>query len=119
MDTEALFTPLPPAAGAAPRPMVTIDFNGAPLAVPAGITLAAGLLAAGVRRFRSSPVGGDARAPYCMMGVCFECLLEIDGVPSQQACLVQPHEGMRVRTMDALPGLSLPQVQGVAGGVHD
>ncbi|RMX03509.1 (2Fe-2S)-binding protein [Corticibacter populi] len=126
MVTEALFTPLPPVAGTPPRAMVSIDFNGVPLALPAGITLAAGLLAAGVRRFRSAPVGGDARAPYCMMGVCFECLLEIDGVPSQQACLVQPREGMRVRTMDALPGLAFPvpasqpdAESAVCGGRHD
>lgn len=85
--------------------MVMIDFNGVPLALPADATLAAGLLAVGVRRFRSSPVGGEPRSPYCMMGVCFECLLEVDGVPSQQSCLVQVRGGMRVRTME--------------GGLHD
>jgi hypothetical protein len=101
MPTENLFTLLP-SKGEPPR-MVTIEFNGAPLALLADVPLAAGLLAAGVRRFRASPVGGGARAPYCMTGVCFECLLEIDGVPSQQACQVQTREGMRVRAMNNIP----------------
>ena len=72
--------------------------------MPADTSLAAGLLAAGITRFRNASVSGAPRAPYCMMGVCFECLVEIDDVPSQQACLVRPREGMRIRTLDALPG---------------
>jgi predicted molibdopterin-dependent oxidoreductase YjgC len=31
-----------------------------------------------------------------MMGVCFDCLMEIDGVANQQACLVTVAEGMRI-----------------------
>ena len=31
-----------------------------------------------------------------MMGVCFECLMVIDGVPSRQACMVTVREGMRI-----------------------
>lgn len=107
MTTKTLFTRLSPVGGR-PRPMVTIDFDGAPLALPADATLAAGLLAAGVRRFRVAPVGGGARAPYCMMGVCFECLLEVDGMPGQQSCLVQVRDGMRVRTTDTAPGVAAP-----------
>lgn len=76
---------------------VTITFDGEPLTVPAGISVAAALLAGGVRNFRSSVVGGGPRAPYCMMGVCFECLVEIDGVPARQSCLVPVCEGMVIR----------------------
>lgn len=76
---------------------VTIEFNGAPLRVPAGCSVAAALLASGVTRFRNSPVSGEPRAPYCMMGVCFECLVEIDGVPARQSCLVPVRDGMAVR----------------------
>jgi hypothetical protein len=45
---------------------------------------------------RTTPVTGAPRAPYCMMGVCFECLLEIDGEPNQQGCLVTVRAGMRI-----------------------
>ncbi|HTH58555.1 MAG TPA: (2Fe-2S)-binding protein [Paraburkholderia sp.] len=93
------------AAAAAPR--VTIHFDGAPLSVPAGLTVAAALLASGARATRTTPVGAAPRAPYCMMGVCFECLVEIDGVASQQGCLTRVRDGMQVcsqhgvRTLDA------------------
>jgi class 3 adenylate cyclase len=45
---------------------------------------------------RTTPVSGSARAPYCMMGVCFDCLMEIDGTPNRQACLTPVAEGMRI-----------------------
>lgn len=83
--------------------MVEVVFNGEPLPVPAGVSVAAALLAAGIQRFRKSPVSGAGRAPYCMMGACFECLLEIDGLPDRQACLLPVKAGMRIRTQDTLP----------------
>ena len=43
-----------------------------------------------------------------MMGVCFECLMEIDGQPSRQSCLVTVREGMRVHTQDGARTLPLP-----------
>jgi D-hydroxyproline dehydrogenase subunit gamma len=43
-------------------------------------------------------VSGARRAPYCMMGVCFECLVTIDGVGNRQACLIPARAGMRVET---------------------
>lgn len=99
MPTDSLFQPL---AGSAPTATVQIHFDGRPLQVPAGRSVAAALLLAGVQHFRRSAVSGEPRAPYCMMGVCFECLVEIDGVPSRQACLVPVREGMQVRAQDGL-----------------
>jgi len=96
MTTEPLFT----VPGASESASVTIIFEGAPLRVPAGITVAAALLVGGVREFRSSIVGGVPRAPYCMMGVCFECLVEIDGVPARQSCLIPVRDGMVVARQD-------------------
>lgn len=103
LPAEPLFHPLR-RVGANPVAMVAINLNGRPLDVPPGSSVAAALLAAGVRRFRRSPVSGDGRAPYCMMGVCFECLLEIDGVPNRQSCLIPLVSGMRIRTQDDLAG---------------
>ncbi|WP_321812848.1 MULTISPECIES: (2Fe-2S)-binding protein [unclassified Burkholderia] len=102
MATDSLFEPMA-GAGAPTAETVAVTFNGEPMRVPAGASVAAALLAGGVRRFRSSPVSGDGRAPYCMMGVCFECLLEIDGVANRQSCLVSIENGMRIRTQDSLP----------------
>ena len=75
---------------------VEVVINGVPFRAPAGCTAAAALLLAGVISNRTTPVTGSPRAPYCMMGVCFECLVEIDGMPNQQACLVPVAQGMRI-----------------------
>ena len=45
---------------------------------------------------RTTPVSQSPRAPYCMMGVCFECLVEIDGQGSVQSCLTPVAAGMRI-----------------------
>jgi predicted molibdopterin-dependent oxidoreductase YjgC len=76
---------------------VTISFDGEPIAARAGDSVAAALLAAGVAHFRDTPVSGAARGPWCMMGACFDCLVQIDGEPARQACMVTVAEGMRVR----------------------
>jgi len=62
-----------------------------------GDSVAAALLAAGASRLRESPVDASPRAPYCMMGVCFECLVEIDGKQNQQSCLTRARPGMVVK----------------------
>lgn len=59
-------------------------------------TVAAALLGAGVRSSRTHAVTDEPRAAFCMMGTCFECLVEIDGIPNRQACQVRLMEGMRV-----------------------
>ena len=74
-----------------------LTFEGEPIAARPGDTVAAALLAAGVGVFRETPVSGAPRAPYCMMGVCFDCLVEIDRVPNRQACLTVVADGMDVR----------------------
>jgi len=74
-------------------PRVAVRFDGAHLDLPRGANLAAALLAAGVRVFRHTPVSGAPRAPYCMMGACFDCLVEVDGVV-RQACMMEVAEGL-------------------------
>jgi predicted molibdopterin-dependent oxidoreductase YjgC len=87
----------------APDRVLRFTFDGRPLAGRPGDSLAAALLANGVVRFRESPVSGAPRGPFCLMGVCFECLVEIDGVANWQACMVPLAEGMAVRTQQGGP----------------
>jgi sarcosine oxidase subunit alpha len=75
---------------------VTITIDGAPVRVRADDTVAAALLVASDAPCRTTPVGGTPRAPYCMMGACFDCLVVIDGVGNRQACLTPVREGMVV-----------------------
>ena len=65
----------------------------------AGDTVAAAMLAAGHSSGRDTPVSGSPRGPFCMMGACFECLVEIDGQANRQACMTPVSEGMKVRRM--------------------
>lgn len=83
------------------RPSVSVWFDGREFFLPEGANLAAALLAAGVRSFRQSPVSGAPRAPYCMMGACFDCLVEIEGV-TRQACMLEVSKGLRL-SMPNLP----------------
>jgi len=75
---------------------VTVFVEGKAVSVRQGDTAAAAAMLAGLGHTRTSPVDGSPRAPYCMIGACFECLLVIDGVASRQACLVEVREGMRI-----------------------
>ena len=76
---------------------VKVLIEGREVQIPAGETVAAAVLASGLGHTRTSQISGAPRAPLCMMGVCFECLMEIDGVPNRQACQVRVVNGMRIR----------------------
>lgn len=75
---------------------VSFTFDGRQMQAQRGDMLASALLAAGVDHVRQSVVSAAPRAPYCLMGVCFECLVTVDGVQNRQACLVEVEEGMTV-----------------------
>ena len=78
---------------------LTVYIDGAPVEAEANEYVAAVILRQAQVWSRTTPVSGAKRAPYCMMGVCFECLVEIDGEPNQQSCLVTVRDGMRVATL--------------------
>ncbi len=77
---------------------VHILFEGREIEVPAGISVAAAVLGhAHAGHTCTHAVDGSKRAPWCLMGVCFECLMEINGQRDVQSCLVNVEEGMVVR----------------------
>jgi predicted molibdopterin-dependent oxidoreductase YjgC len=77
---------------------VEVTIDGRSTRARVGDTVAAALISAGVLASRAADVSGAPRAPYCMMGVCFECLVTVDGVGNRQGCLVPVQSGMRVDT---------------------
>lgn len=79
---------------------VSVDFEGEIINVGAGETVAAAILAAGAEHSRTSPVTGAPRLPYCMMGACYDCLVEINGIPNRQACMVRVENGMKIRRQE-------------------
>ncbi len=82
---------------------VPVTIDGEPFSARAGDSVAAALLASGRAACRTTPVSGAPRGPFCMMGVCFDCLVVIDGRPNQQGCLVRVVPGMRIETQHGAP----------------
>lgn len=78
------------------RVMLRIDGNS--VEARAGDSVAAAMLAAGIVRTRVTARLGEARGPYCGIGACFDCLVTIDGVGNQRACMVEVAEGMAIDT---------------------
>jgi 2Fe-2S iron-sulfur cluster protein len=76
-------------------PTLTVLVDGIETTAWEGETVASVLLRA-PGAWRMTPVTGAPRAPYCQMGVCFECLAVVDGVGSTQGCLVPVRQGMRI-----------------------
>lgn len=86
---------------------VRLTIAGQPVTALRGESVATAALAAGLQATRNAPVSGEPRAPYCLMGVCFECLMTIDGLPNRQACLVPVQEGMTVEPQLLRPSLGV------------
>ena len=86
---------------------VTLTIEGKEIAAFQGDTVAAAMLAAGFVSTRTTPVSEQRRAPYCMMGICFDCLVEINSIPNQRACQVLVQEGMRVNIQEKEGSLEL------------
>lgn len=78
--------------------MCRLEVNGAAMTAMGGQSLAAALVDHGMWAIRRNQINGDARGPYCGMGVCFECEVEVDGRKHTRACMTDVADGMVVRT---------------------
>ncbi len=76
---------------------IHLTVNGVPITVPAGTMVSTAIALAGVARFRRS-VKGEARAPLCGMGICFECRVSINSRKHCRSCQVPCEDGMEVAT---------------------
>ena len=78
-------------------PQVTIYVNGQAVAAHEGESVHAALIAAGIRTLRKSH-HGSGRGVLCGMGVCYECLATIDGVPNVRSCMTEVRADMDIKT---------------------
>jgi predicted molibdopterin-dependent oxidoreductase YjgC len=76
---------------------ITVRVDDQPVEAFEGETVAAVLLAEGIRTFRHTP-RGEARGIFCGMGICYECLVTVDGAPNVRACVTPVSEGMVIET---------------------
>lgn len=96
INDHSLLGPLPDA------PIETFTFDGREIEGRRGEPIAAALLAAGVRVFRTMPRFGDARGGYCLVGRCTDCQVVVNGVPGVRACVTPLSAGLEVRTQHGL-----------------
>lgn len=90
-----------------PEAPVTISVDGEPLDGVAGQTIAGLLLGAGRRSWRTTSVDAAPRGVFCGIGVCFDCLVEVNGLRDVRACLRRAHDGdVVVLQHDPLPEVS-------------
>ena len=82
-------------------PRVEMLFEGRPVEAYLGETVAAVLLAQGEIATRTT-VNGEPRGIFCGMGVCWDCLVVVDGVPNTRACMTWVRDGMTVSRQDGL-----------------
>ena len=85
-------------AGVSRGAPVSITFDGIGLVAYAGESIAAALARAGLPSSRRTLKSGAPRGYYCGMGVCFECLVEVDGIGGLRACRTAVAPGIRVLT---------------------
>lgn len=78
------------------RLRITID--GVSLDVPPGTTVAAAMIEAGRIVIHRSIRLEHPRGMFCGMGICFACLLTVNGRPDVRACLTEVTDGMVVET---------------------
>ncbi|MBE0664469.1 MAG: (2Fe-2S)-binding protein [Candidatus Aminicenantes bacterium] len=102
------FKPVPPSenlriASVQRRPAIHISVNGRMIEATPGETVLAALTAAGFNVLKKSNVYGEARGPFCGMGVCYECLVTINGVPKQRSCMTEVEDNMEIQTYEPPP----------------
>jgi len=79
---------------------LTVIVDGRPVTVVEGQTVAAALLAHHQRVFRRT-AAGQPRGLFCGIGLCFDCLLTVNGAPNVRACQTPVAEGMMIETAAA------------------
>ena len=75
---------------------VTVSFNGRPITTSAGQSVGSVLVTNGITTWRDTRKQARPRGLFCGIGVCFDCLVSVDGIPNQRACLVEVCEGMKI-----------------------
>jgi predicted molibdopterin-dependent oxidoreductase YjgC len=93
-----------------PVETVEVTLNGQKIQVSQGMTVAAAALTHGLRYTRTTPVSNSKRMPFCMMGVCYDCLMVIDGKANQRACSTYIKKGMQIETQQGV-GSSLGEAK--------
>lgn len=77
---------------------ITFTFNGQEFSCESGQSIAAALIAVNNRELRTTRFGNQPRSIFCGIGICYDCVVVIDGVANQRSCLVIAKPGMKVES---------------------
>ena len=80
---------------------VTINLDGKSVTAFEGESVAAVMMVEGNVAMRTT-TEGQPRGVFCGMGVCFDCLVVVDGVPNTRACMTWIKEGMQIKSQRGL-----------------
>ena len=75
---------------------INIRVNGKAFTAYEGETVHAALLAAGHRVLRKAPKTHQPRGIFCGMGICYDCLVTINGAANQRACMTRVEDRMEI-----------------------
>jgi predicted molibdopterin-dependent oxidoreductase YjgC len=81
-----------------PGAAIVLQINGRPATAHPGETVAAVLLAEGIRTFRHTPGRHEPRGLFCGIGICYECLVTVNGAANVRACVTVVAAGMAIET---------------------
>lgn len=77
---------------------ISFTFNGEAFTCESGQSVAAALIAADILELRKTRFENEPRSIFCGIGICFDCVVVIDGVANQRSCLIQAKPGMKVES---------------------
>lgn len=80
--------------------MSRFSFQGNTIEAQPGQTIGAALIAAGHRSWRTTRQEGAPRGIFCGIGICFDCVVTVNGQPNQRACLVEVGDGDQVEPQE-------------------
>mgnify|MGYP003345891600 FL=1 len=80
--------------------IVEFTFDSETISAISGQTVGAAILQSGKKALRKTRFDKKPRGMFCGIGICFDCLVKINGVSNQRACLVPVQSQMNVQTQD-------------------
>lgn len=75
---------------------IEFTFNGTLLKAVPGQTIAAAIFAADQKVLRKTRLKGEERSIFCGIGICWDCVVTVNGIINQRACLTEVKAGMVV-----------------------
>lgn len=77
---------------------IRVVLNGLEITSREGQSVGALLLEHEQRATRTTRQNARPRGMFCGIGMCFDCLITINGVTNQRACVTNVEEGMTIQT---------------------